>query len=196
MQMQLLQDRIRKDGQIKEGNILKVDSFLNHQIDVSLLQEIGKELKRQFEGKEVTKILTIEASGIAIACIAAQYFSCPVIFAKKTKTLNIAGEVYTAKVESFTHQTTNDIIVSKSFLNAEDKVLIIDDFLANGKAIFGLSELVRQAGAELVGAGVVIEKGFQEGGKRLREMGIDLHSLAIVESMDPAAGTITFREEN
>lgn len=196
MQMQLLQDRIRKDGQIKEGNILKVDSFLNHQIDVSLLQEIGKELKRQFEGKKITKILTIEASGIAIACIAAQYFGCPVIFAKKTKTLNIAGEVYTAKVESFTHQTTNDIIVSKSFLHAEDKVLIIDDFLANGKAIIGLSELIRQAGAELVGAGVVIEKGFQEGGKRLREMGIDLHSLAIVESMDPAAGSITFREEN
>ena len=196
MQMQLLQDRIRKDGQIREGNILKVDSFLNHQIDVSLLQEIGKELKRQLEGKEVTKILTIEASGIAIACIAAQYFSCPVIFAKKTKTLNIAGEVYTAKVESFTHQTTNDIIVSKSFLNAGDKVLIIDDFLANGKAILGLSELVRQAGAELVGAGVVIEKGFQEGGKRLREMGIDLHSLAIVESMDPATGSITFRKED
>ena len=196
MQMQLLQDRIRKDGQIKEGNILKVDSFLNHQIDVSLLQEIGKELKRQFEGKKITKILTIEASGIAIACIAAQYFGCPVIFAKKTKTLNIAGEVYTAKVESFTHQTTNDIIVSKSFLHAEDKVLIIDDFLANGKAIIGLSELIRQAGAELVGAGVVIEKGFQEGGKRLREMGIDLHSLAIVESMDPAAGSITFRKED
>ena len=196
MQMQLLQDRIRKDGQIKEGNILKVDSFLNHQIDVGLLEEIGKEFHRQFADRNVTKILTIEASGIAIACIAAQYFNCPVIFAKKTKTLNIAGEVYTAKVESFTHQTTNDIIVSKSFLNAEDKVLIIDDFLANGKAIFGLSELVRQAGAELVGAGVVIEKGFQEGGKRLREMGIDLHSLAIVESMDPAAGTITFREEN
>ena len=196
MQMQLLQDRIRKDGQIKEGNILKVDSFLNHQIDVSLLQEIGKELKRQFEGKKITKILTIESSGIAIACIAAQYFGCPVIFAKKTKTLNIAGEVYTAKVESFTHQTTNDIIVSKSFLHAEDKVLIIDDFLANGKAIIGLSELIRQAGAELVGAGVVIEKGFQEGGKRLREMGIDLHSLAIVESMDPAAGSITFRKED
>ena len=196
MQMQLLQDRIRKDCQIKEGNILKVDSFLNHQIDVSLLQEIGKELKRQFEGKKITKILTIEASGIAIACIAAQYFGCPVIFAKKTKTLNIAGEVYTAKVESFTHQTTNDIIVSKSFLHAEDKVLIIDDFLANGKAIIGLSELIRQAGAELVGAGVVIEKGFQEGGKRLREMGIDLHSLAIVESMDPAAGSITFRKED
>ena len=176
MQMQLLQERIRKDGQIREGNILKVDSFLNHQIDVSLLQEIGKELKRQFEGKEITKILTIEASGIAIACIAAQYFGCPVIFAKKTKTLNI--------------------IVSKSVLHAEDKVLIIDDFLANGKAIFGLSELIRQAGAELVGAGVVIEKGFQEGGKRLREMGIDLHSLAIVESMDPAAGSITFRKED
>ena len=196
MQMQLLMDRIRKDGQVREGNILKVDSFLNHQIDVALLQEIGKELKRQFEGKEVTKILTIEASGIAIACIAAQYFNCPVIFAKKTKTLNIAGDVYTAKVESFTHSTTYDIILSKSFLLPEDKILIIDDFLANGKALLGLSELVRQAGAELVGAGIVIEKGFQEGGKQIREMGIDLHSLAIVDAMDPAAGTITFREEN
>ncbi|MBQ7534134.1 MAG: xanthine phosphoribosyltransferase [Stomatobaculum sp.] len=194
--MQLLMDRIRKDGQVREGNILKVDSFLNHQIDVALLQEIGKELKRQFEGKEVTKILTIEASGIAIACIAAQYFNCPVIFAKKTKTLNIAGDVYTAKVESFTHSTTYDIILSKSFLLPEDKILIIDDFLANGKALLGLSELVRQAGAELVGAGIVIEKGFQEGGKQIREMGIDLHSLAIVDAMDPAAGTITFREEN
>lgn len=195
MQMQLLLDRIRKDGQIREGNILKVDSFLNHQIDVMLLQEIGKELKRQFEGREITRILTIEASGIAIACIAAQYFGCPVIFAKKSKTLNIAGDVYTTTVESFTHKTTNQIIVSKSFLKPGDKILIIDDFLANGKAIIGLSELVKQAGAELVGAGVVIEKGFQDGGKRIREMGIDLHSLAIVESMDPAKGTITFREE-
>ena len=195
MQMQLLLDRIRKDGQIREGNILKVDSFLNHQIDVTLLQEIGKELKRQFEGREITRILTIEASGIAIACIAAQYFGCPVIFAKKSKTLNIAGDVYTATVESFTHQTTNQIIVSKSFLKPGDKVLIIDDFLANGKAIIGLNELVKQAGAELVGAGVVIEKGFQDGGKRIREMGIDLHSLAIVESMDPVNGSITFREE-
>ncbi len=195
MQMQLLMDRIRKDGQVREGNILKVDSFLNHQIDVSLLQEIGKELKRQFEGKRVDRILTIEASGIAIACIAAQYFNCPVVFAKKSKTLNIAGDVYRATVESFTHKTTNEIIVSRNFLHAGDQVLIIDDFLANGKAILGLNALVEQAGAHLVGAGVVIEKGFQDGGKRIREMGIDLHSLAIVESMNAADGTICFREE-
>ncbi len=194
MQMKLLQDRIRKDGQVEAGNILKVDSFLNHQIDTALLDEIGKEFHRQFSAYGVTKILTIEASGIAIAVAAARYFDCPVVFAKKTKTLNIAGDVYTAKVESFTHKTTNDIIVSKRFLNPEDKVLIIDDFLANGKAIFGLSDLVHQAGAELVGAGVVIEKGFQDGGKKIREMGIDLQSLAIVDSMDPVSGVV-FRPE-
>lgn len=194
MQMQLLIDRIRKDGIVKDGDVLKVDAFLNHQIDVGLLEEIGKEIRRQFDGKKVTKILTIEASGIAIACIAARYFNCPVLFAKKTKTLNIAGDVYTAEVYSFTHQKMNRIIVSKSFLHADDSVLIIDDFLANGKAIIGLSELVSQAGAELVGAVSVIEKGFQGGGDRIREMGIDLHSLAIVESMDPEKGLI-FREE-
>lgn len=194
MQMQLLKERIMKDGIVVDGDILKVDSFLNHQIDISLLEEIGREFKHQFEGKEVTKILTIEASGIAIACITARYFNVPVVFAKKTKTLNIAGEVYKASVESFTHKNTNDIIVSKDFLTADDKVLIIDDFLANGKAIIGLSKLIEQAGATLVGAGVVIEKGFQEGGKRIREMGIDLHSLAIVESMSPEDG-VRFREE-
>ena len=184
MQMKLLQERIVKDGQIEAGNILKVDSFLNHQIDVSLLEEIGKEFHRQFAGQTVNKILTIEASGIAIACIAARYFQVPVVFAKKTRSLNIAGDVYTAKVESFTHKNTNDIIVSKKFLSPGDRILIVDDFLANGKAILGLAKLVEQAGATLVGAGVVIEKGFQDGGKRIREAGIDLRSLAIVEEMD------------
>ncbi|MBF1256194.1 xanthine phosphoribosyltransferase [Stomatobaculum longum] len=192
--MKLLQERIVKDGQIEAGNILKVDSFLNHQIDVSLLEEIGKEFHRQFAGQTVNKILTIEASGIAIACIAARYFQVPVVFAKKTRSLNIAGDVYTAKVESFTHKNTNDIIVSKKFLSPGDRILIVDDFLANGKAILGLAKLVEQAGATLVGAGVVIEKGFQDGGKRIREAGIDLRSLAIVEEMDTEHG-IRFREE-
>ena len=194
MQMKLLQERIVKDGQIEAGNIVKVDSFLNHQIDVSLLEEIGKEFHRQFAGQTVNKILTIEASGIAIACIAARYFQVPVVFAKKTRSLNIAGDVYTAKVESFTHKNTNDIIVSKKFLSPGDRILIVDDFLANGKAILGLAKLVEQAGATLVGAGVVIEKGFQDGGKRIREAGIDLRSLAIVEEMDTEHG-IRFREE-
>lgn len=194
MQMKLLQDRIVADGKIEAGNILKVDSFLNHQIDVSLLEKIGQEFKRQFGDREVNKILTIEASGIAIACIAARYFNVPVVFAKKSRSLNIAGDVYTAKVESFTHKNTNDIIVSKKFLSPEDRILIVDDFLANGKAILGLCQLVEQAGATLVGAGVVIEKGFQDGGKRIREAGIDLRSLAILEEMDVNTG-IRFREE-
>ncbi len=194
MQMKLLQDRIVADGKIEAGNILKVDSFLNHQIDVSLLEKIGQEFKRQFGDREVNKILTIEASGIAIACIAARYFNVPVVFAKKSRSLNIAGDVYTAKVESFTHKNTNDIIVSKKFLSPEDRILIVDDFLANGKAILGLCQLVEQAGATLVGAGVVIEKGFQDGGKRIREAGIDLRSLAILEEMDVHTG-IRFREE-
>ena len=194
MQMKLLQDRIVADGKIEAGNILKVDSFLNHQIDVSLLEEIGQEFKRQFGDREVNKILTIEASGIAIACIAARYFNVPVVFAKKSRSLNIAGDVYTAKVESFTHKNTNDIIVSKKFLSPEERILIVDDFLANGKAILGLCQLVEQAGATLVGAGVVIEKGFQDGGKRIREAGIDLRSLAILEEMDVHTG-IRFREE-
>ena len=194
MQMKLLQDRIVADGKIEAGNILKVDSFLNHQIDVSLLEEIGQEFKRQFGDREVNKILTIEASGIAIACIAARYFNVPVVIAKKSRSLNIAGDVYTAKVESFTHKNTNDIIVSKKFLSPEDRILIVDDFLANGKAILGLCQLVEQAGATLVGAGVVIEKGFQDGGKRIREAGIDLRSLAILEEMDVNTG-IRFREE-
>ena len=191
--MQLLKDRIRKDGKIKEGNVLKVDSFLNHQMDVKLFQEIGKEFKRRFEGEEITKILTIEASGIGIACVAAEVFDVPVVFAKKTQTKNIAGDVYTTKVESFTHGRVYDIIVSREFLGKGDKVLLIDDFLANGKALEGLAELVKKSGAELVGAGVVIEKGFQVGGDIIRSKGIHLESLALVESMDEKTGEVVFR---
>ena len=192
--MQLLKDRIRKDGKIKEGNVLKVDSFLNHQMDVKLFQEIGKEFKRRFADEEITKILTIEASGIGIACVAAEGFNVPVVFAKKTQTKNIAGDVYTTKVESFTHGRVYDIIVSKEFLGKGDKVLLIDDFLANGKALEGLAELVTKSGAELVGAGVVIEKGFQVGGDIIRSKGIHLESLAIVESMDEKTGEVVFRD--
>ena len=192
--MQLLKDRIRKDGKIKEGNVLKVDSFLNHQMDVKLFQEIGKEFKRRFADEEITKILTIEASGIGIACVAAEVFDVPVVFAKKTQTKNIAGDVYTTKVESFTHGRVYDIIVSKEFLAKGDKVLLIDDFLANGKALEGLAELVTKSGAELVGAGVVIEKGFQVGGDIIRSKGIHLESLAIVESMDEKTGEVVFRD--
>lgn len=181
--MELLKERIRKDGKVREGNVLKVDSFLNHQMDITLFAEIGKEFKRRFANETVTKILTIEASGIGIACIAAQYFDVPVVFAKKNKTKNIAGDVYTGKVESFTHGRSYDIIVSKEFLNENDKILLIDDFLANGSALLGLASLVEQAGAELVGAGIVIEKGFQPGGAMLREKGIRIESLAIVDSM-------------
>lgn len=191
--MQLLKDRIRKDGKIRSGNVLKVDSFLNHQMDIQLFGEIGKEFKRRFQDSEVTKILTIEASGIGIACIAAQYFNVPVVFAKKNQTKNIAGEVYTSQVESFTHGRVYDIIVSKQFINKEDKILIIDDFLANGKALIGLSKLVQEAGATLVGAGIVIEKGFQEGGSVIRESGIRVESLAIVEAMSEEDG-ISFRD--
>lgn len=192
--MQLLKDRIRKDGKIKEGNVLKVDSFLNHQMDVKLFQEIGKEFKRRFADEEITKILTIGASGIGIACVAAEVFDVPVVFAKKTQTKNIAGDVYTTKVESFTHGRVYDIIVSKEFLGKGDKVLLIDDFLANGKALEGLAELVTKSGAELVGAGVVIEKGFQVGGDIIRSKGIHLESLAIVESMDEKTGEVVFRD--
>ena len=192
--MQLLKDRIRKDGKIKEGNVLKVDSFLNHQMDVKLFQEIGKEFKRRFADEEITKILTIEASGIGIACVAAEVFDVPVVFAKKTQTKNIAGDVYTTKVESFTHGRVYDIIVSKEFLGKGVKVLLIDDFLANGKALEGLAELVTKSGAELVGAGVVIEKGFQVGGDIIRSKGIHLESLAIVESMDEKTGEVVFRD--
>ena len=193
--MQILKDRIRKDGKIKAGNVLKVDSFLNHQMDIRLFGEIGKEFKRRFADSEVTKILTIEASGIGIACIVAQHFDVPVVFAKKTQTKNIAEEVYTTKVESFTHGRVYDIIVSKEFLGPDDKVLLIDDFLANGKALEGLVALVKDSGAKLVGAGIVVEKGFQVGGDLLRSEGIRLESLAIVESMDEDTQTIVFRDD-
>lgn len=192
--MKILEDRILRDGKIKEGNVLKVDSFLNHQMDVSLFHEIGLEFKRRFEGKEINKILTIEASGIGIACVAAEVFKVPVVFAKKTQTKNIAGDVYTTRVESFTHGRIYDIIVSKEFLGKEDKVLLIDDFLANGKALEGLAALVKDSGAELVGAGVVIEKGFQVGGEIIRNRGIHLESLAIVDNMDEKTGEIVFRQ--
>ena len=193
--MELLKERIRKDGKVKEGNVLKVDSFLNHQMDIHLFQEIGKEFQKRFQGEEINKILTIEASGIGIACIVAESFDVPVVFAKKTQTKNIAGDTWTTKVESFTHGRVYDIIVSKEFLGKGDKVLIIDDFMANGKALEGLSDLVTMSGAELVGAGIVIEKGFQRGGDELRRRGIHVESLAIIESMDDKTGEIVFREE-
>ena len=192
--MNFLEERIMKDGVVKEGNILKVDNFLNHQMDVKLFKQMGEEFKRRFADEEITKILTIEASGIGIACVAAEVFDVPVVFAKKTQTKNIAGDVYTTKVESFTHGRVYDIIVSKEFLGKGDKVLLIDDFLANGKALEGLAELVTKSGAELVGAGVVIEKGFQVGGDIIRSKGIHLESLAIVESMDEKTGEVVFRD--
>jgi len=191
--MQLLKERILKDGKVRSGNVLKVDSFLNHQLDITLFGEIGKEFKRRYADQTVTKILTIEASGIGIACIAAQYFNVPVVFAKKNQTKNIAGDVYTSKVESFTHGRVYDIIVSKDFLKPEDKVLVIDDFLANGAALIGLINLIKDAKATLVGAGIVIEKGFQEGGKLVRESGVRVESLAIIESMGEETG-IVFRD--
>lgn len=191
--MQLLKDRIRKDGKIRSGNVLKVDSFLNHQMDIELFGEIGKEFKRRFADCEITKILTIEASGIGIACVAAQNFKVPVVFAKKNQTKNIAGDVYTGKVESFTHGKQYDIIVAKEFLNSEDKILIIDDFLANGSALMGLAKLVKDAGATLVGAGIVIEKGFQEGGALIRNSGVRVESLAIIDAMSEESGVV-FRD--
>ena len=181
--MKLLEDRIRKDGKIKGGDVLKVDSFLNHQMDVGLFQEIGKEFYRLYGDCGVTKILTIEASGIGIACVTAQFFGCPVIFAKKNKTKNIAGDVYTSKVESFTHGKVYDIIVAREFLLPTDRVLLIDDFLANGSALQGLINLVRDAGATLVGAGICVEKAFQPGGGLIRGMGVRVESLARVKSM-------------
>ena len=192
--MELLKERIRKDGIVKDGNVLKVDSFLNHQIDVKLLEEIGKEFKRRFADCDINKILTIEASGIGIAVEVARAFGVPVVFAKKSKTKNIAGEVWTSKVMSYTHGREFDIIVSKDFLGKNDKVLIVDDFLANGAALEGLISLVKDAGAELCGCGIVIEKGFQPGGDSLRNKGVRLESLAIVDAMDPETGAITFRE--
>lgn len=191
--MKLLEDRIRKDGVVKEGNVLKVDSFLNHQMDVDLFAEMGKEWKRLFEGRPINKILTIEASGIGIACIVAREFHVPVVFAKKSQSINLDGDMYCTKIESFTHKKTYDVIVSKKFLSAEDHVLVIDDFLANGCAINGLVEIIEEAGATLEGVGIAVEKGFQKGGQELRDKGIRVESLAIVESMDAATGEITFR---
>lgn len=192
--MELLKERIMRDGHVKAGNVLKVDSFLNHQMDIELFGELGKEFKRLFGDCGVTKILTIEASGIGIASITAQYFGVPVVFAKKSQTKNIDGEVYTSRVESFTHGRIYDIIVSKKFLGPDDRVLLIDDFLAKGSALAGLCSLVIDSGATLVGAGIVIEKGFQEGGELIRSRGVRVESLAIVDAMDDKTGTVTFRE--
>ena len=192
--MNCLEERILKDGIVKEGNVLKVDSFLNHQMDIELFNEMGKEWKKRFEGKNINKILTIEASGIGIACIVAQHFNVPVVFAKKSKSINIEGEMYTAEVESFTHKNKNQVIVSKRFLNEEDHVLIIDDFLANGCALQGLIQIVQQAGATVEGIGIAVEKGFQTGGRIIRNLGFQLESLAIVEEMNWETGEIKFRE--
>lgn len=194
--MKLLEDKIRTEGVIKEGNILKVDGFLNHQMDVALFDQMGKEFKRLFQDQKITKILTIEASGIGIACVVAQSFHVPVVFAKKAKSLNIDGEVYSSKVESFTHKRVYDIIVSKKYLTPEDHILVIDDFLANGCAVLGLIDLINASGATLEGVGIAIEKGFQNGGAMIREKGIHLESLAIVDDMDWTTGSITFRQQN
>ena len=193
--MNFLEERIQKDGIVKEGNVLKVDSFLNHQMDISLFRQIGEEFKRRFAEAPINKILTIEASGIGIACIVAEYFDVPVVFAKKSKSINIEGEMYVAEIESFTHKCKNQVIVSKKFLNPGDHVLIIDDFLANGCALQGLISIIGQAGATVEGIGIVIEKGFQSGGRIIRNLGYHLESLAIVEDMDAATGQITFREQ-
>ena len=193
--MNVIEERILRDGVVKPGNVLKVDTFLNHQIDVALLDEIAKELKRRFADAPITKVLTIEASGIAIACAAAREWGVPVVFAKKTKSVNVDGEVYVAEVESFTHKNTNKVIVAKKFISESDRVLIVDDFLANGCALQGLISIVDAAGAEVVGCGIVVEKGFQEGGHRIRNLGFRLESLAIIESMDAETGEIIFREQ-
>ena len=191
--MNFLEERIKKDGIVKEGNVLKVDSFLNHQMDIELFDQMGAEYKKRFADKPINKILTIEASGIGIACIAAQHFHVPVVFAKKSQSINLDGESYITKVESFTHKRTYDVIVSKKYLNPQDHILIIDDFLANGCAVNGLIDLIRSAGATVEGVGIAIEKGFQEGGRLIREKGIHVESLAIVESMNDETGEIVFR---
>ena len=193
--MNFLEERIIKDGIVKEGNVLKVDSFLNHQMDIALFDQIGKEFKRRFAKEKINKIVTIEASGIGIACIVARHFNVPVVFAKKSKSINIEGEMYVAEVESFTHKCKNQVIVSNKFLNPEDRVLIIDDFLANGCALQGLISIVNEAGASVEGIGIVIEKGFQSGGQIIRNLGYHLESLAIVDAMDASTGKVTFREQ-
>lgn len=193
--MNFLEEKITKEGIVKEGNVLKVDSFLNHQMDIELFNEMGKEWKKRFEGNNINKILTIEASGIGIACIVAQHFGVPVVFAKKSKSINLEGDMYTAEVESFTHKNKNQVIVSKKFLNENDHVLLIDDFLANGCALQGLIQIVHSAGATVEGIGIAVEKGFQAGGRMIRNLGYQLESLAIVESMDWKTGDITFRKQ-
>ena len=194
--MNFLEERILRDGIVKPGNVLKVDSFLNHQMDVLLLDEMGREFKRRFEGEKITKVLTIESSGIAIALPVAKEFGVPMVFAKKSKSINIDGDMYVAEVESFTHKRTNQVIVSKKFLAPGDRVLIIDDFLANGCALQGLISIVDAADAEVVGCGIAIEKGFQEGGERIRNLGYHLESLAIVDSMNAETGEIIFRSQD
>lgn len=193
--MNFLEERIVKDGIVKEGNVLKVDSFLNHQMDIDLFNQMGEEFKKRFEGKNINKIVTIEASGIGIACVVAQHFGVPVVFAKKSKSINIEGDMYIAEVESLTHKCKNQVIVSKKFLNEDDHVLVIDDFLANGCALQGLISIINQAGGTVEGIGIAIEKGFQVGGNIIRNLGYQLESLAIVEDMDAKTGKITFREQ-
>lgn len=193
--MNFLEERIMKDGVVKEGNILKVDSFLNHQMDVKLFKQMGEEFKRRFAGKNINKIITIEASGIGIACIVAECFNVPVVFAKKSQSVNIDGDVYSAEVESFTHKCKNQVLISKKFVGPEDHVLIIDDFLANGCALQGLISIVNQAGGTVEGIGIAVEKGFQQGGQIIRNLGYQLESLAIVDGMNAADGSINFREE-
>lgn len=193
--MNFLEERIVKDGIVKEGNVLKVDSFLNHQMDIELFDQMGAEFKKRFADRPINKILTIEASGIGIACVVAQHFGVPVVFAKKSKSINIEGEMYTAEVESFTHKCKNQVIVAKKFLSEEDHVLIIDDFLANGCALQGLIQIVKAAGGTVEGIGIAIEKGFQTGGTVIRNLGYRLESLAIVDAMDASTGEITFREQ-
>ena len=193
--MNFLEERIMKDGVVKEGNILKVDSFLNHQMDVKLFKQMGEEFKRRFAGKNINKIITIEASGIGIACIVAECFDVPVVLAKKSQSVNIDGDVYSAEVESFTHKCKNQVLISKKFVGPEDHVLIIDDFLANGCALQGLISIVNQAGGTVEGIGIAVEKGFQQGGQIIRNLGYQLESLAIVDGMNAADGSINFREE-
>ena len=194
--MNFLEERIARDGVVKKGNVLKVDSFLNHQMDVSLMDQMGEEFFRRFQNKKITKVLTIESSGIAIACSVARCFGVPMVFAKKSKSINIDGDVYVAEVDSFTHKVTNKVIVSKKFLSADDHVLIVDDFLANGSALQGLISIVESAEATVEGCGIAIEKGFQDGGWRIRNLGYQVESLAIVDAMDPVTGAITFRNQD
>lgn len=193
--MNFLEEKILSDGIVREGNILKVDSFLNHQIDIELMRQIGQEFQRRFEGERITKILTIEASGIAIASVTAMYFNVPVLFAKKTQSVNVDGDKYSAEAFSFTHKCTNKVFVSKKYLSPDDRVLIIDDFLALGSALIALTDIVEQAGATIVGIGIAVEKGFQDGGDIIRRKGYRLESIAIVDQMDAASGTVKFREQ-